>query len=406
MENLNTDNLMRLQVEQLEKEKKGLAERLRFIAKRLDHTERAFRKEERPLLALDYERQQAEDRAAWEEAQKRALEEAKQAHRRNLETKKRLSRMLDDYRSRKDVYISSRGEEYARKKREAEKKIEKAKAERYGAVMKEREERRRKKEEEERKRKEREEEERRCEEGSFEDECSIVNAYTDIFCNLFFFFSERLAEEQRLKEEEEAARAAEETRRREEEADRELRRKQREEERQAAIEKARLQEQRAEEALARRAAEKAAAAKNLSSGRPTESAGVWRRGSTPSTPSRTASATQPARPESPSPAAGGTTRYRPPGARTDAPASGGGWRAREPVRGDSTPPTAPSGGGGWRAREMAKNEAAASGAGTPPRPASPAAADQNKTPPAPTTDGDGFTTVSNSKWGGSRLRRG
>ena len=117
--------------------------------KRLDHTERAFRKEERPLLALDYERQQAEDRAAWEEAQKRALEEAKQAHRRNLETKKRLSRMLDDYRSRKDVYISSRGEEYARKKREAEKKIEKAKAERYGAVMKEREERRREEEIEE-----------------------------------------------------------------------------------------------------------------------------------------------------------------------------------------------------------------------------------------------------------------
>ena len=113
---------MRLQVEQLEKEKKGLAERLRFIAKRLDHTERAFRKEERPLLALDYERQQAEDRAAWEEAQKRALEEAKQAHRRNLETKRRLSRMVDDYRSRKDVYISSRGEEYASKKREAEKK--------------------------------------------------------------------------------------------------------------------------------------------------------------------------------------------------------------------------------------------------------------------------------------------
>ena len=51
MESLNTDNLMRLQVEQPEKEKKELNEKVLVLAKRLDHIERAYCKEERPLLA-------------------------------------------------------------------------------------------------------------------------------------------------------------------------------------------------------------------------------------------------------------------------------------------------------------------------------------------------------------------
>ena len=63
---MNTDNLMRLQVEQLEKEKKERESRLRVIAKRIDHIERAYRQEERPLLAKDYELQQASDRATFE----------------------------------------------------------------------------------------------------------------------------------------------------------------------------------------------------------------------------------------------------------------------------------------------------------------------------------------------------
>ena len=44
MDNISTDNLMRLQVEQLAKEKKELAERMRIASKRLDHIERAYRK--------------------------------------------------------------------------------------------------------------------------------------------------------------------------------------------------------------------------------------------------------------------------------------------------------------------------------------------------------------------------
>src|SRR5258708_686510 len=58
---------MRLQVEQLEKEKREREARLRVIAKRIDHVERAYRQEERPLLVKDYELQQASEQAKIEE---------------------------------------------------------------------------------------------------------------------------------------------------------------------------------------------------------------------------------------------------------------------------------------------------------------------------------------------------
>lgn len=165
LDNLNTDNLMRLQVQQLEKEKKDMQERTRIIAKRLDHIERAFRKEERPLLDHDYEQQQAEDRIAFEIAKKTRLEAARRAHEEDLETKNRLSRVMEDYKARREYYISKRGDEFAKLREDSARKIEKEKAKRREAVLKAREEERRRIEEEERILREKEEEERRLEEG-------------------------------------------------------------------------------------------------------------------------------------------------------------------------------------------------------------------------------------------------
>ena len=111
MENLSTDNLMRLQVEQLEKEKRELTEKMRISSKRLDHVERAYRKEERPLLAKDYEIQQANDKAAHEAAQKARVETARLAHQQDLETKKRLLRVVDDYKAYREVIVGKRGQD-------------------------------------------------------------------------------------------------------------------------------------------------------------------------------------------------------------------------------------------------------------------------------------------------------
>ena len=156
---------MQLQVEQLEKEKKELNERMRVLSKRIDHIERAYRKEERPLLAKDYEIQQADDRSIFEETQKSRLEAHRQAHLHDLETKKRLTRMVSDFNQMKQTITSRRGEEFAKKQELAQRKMEEEKSKRRATILKAREEERLLREEEERIQREREEEEERLEAG-------------------------------------------------------------------------------------------------------------------------------------------------------------------------------------------------------------------------------------------------
>ena len=167
VENLNTDSLMRLQVEQLEKEKREREARLRVISKRIDHTERAYRQEERPLLAKDYELQQASDRSTFEQVQKGRIDAAREDHKRNLETKKRLARILPEFESRKAIILEKRSAEYERKQATARAKIEEEKAKRRTAVTKAREEERLRKEAEERAQREAEEEALRQQQGAF-----------------------------------------------------------------------------------------------------------------------------------------------------------------------------------------------------------------------------------------------
>ena len=159
---------MRMHVEQLEKDKRELAERMRVIGKWLDHVERAYRKEERPLLAKDYESQQENDRLTFETLQTSRVESSKQQHQLDLETKARLSRMLVDFNKSKNDILEKRGQEYAEKQREASAKLREAKAKRTAAFRKDREEERLRAEAEERERREQEEEEARREAGPFQ----------------------------------------------------------------------------------------------------------------------------------------------------------------------------------------------------------------------------------------------
>ncbi|KAL1729149.1 hypothetical protein EV714DRAFT_285140 [Schizophyllum commune] len=358
LETYDTEQLITIQVGQLEKEKKEMNERLTRISKRIDHIERAYRKEERPLLAKDYEQQQETDRRNFEALQEERKTSARQAHEEAVATKKRLLRMREDYEARRAEILARKGEEFSKRKEAAARKIEEEKAKRRKAVLAQREEERKRLEEEERIRREQEEEEMRLVE-------------------------ERIAEENRLREEAEAKAAAEEAAKRKVEEEAAARRAEREKERQAAAEQARLQREREEEAERRRAERRAAerAAPAAASGRPSifgrnapaaETGGnAWRR-STP-VPERTAS---------PAPA------------------------APTPVAADAAPakyrPGALGGGGGWRAREQAK---AAGASGTPsPRPASPAQPPASPAKADAPKDDDGFQTVaSRGVW---RPRRG
>jgi len=336
-----------MQVAQLEKEKRGMNERLRVIAKRIDHLERGFRKEERPLLAQDYENQQKTDKETFESIQRARREAARQAHQDDLTTKARLARMMGDYLVRKEVLLRKKDDEYAKRIEAANKKVMEEKEKRRRMVMKEREEERIKKEEEERVKREEEAEEARKE-------------------------AERLAEEENKRAEEEAKQREAEEEKRKAEAEAVARREERERERAEAAERARLQQQREEEAEARRQARRAEA--TAASRKPPvpvakEETGVWRRGTAPVNP--------PPRSESPAPSAT-TGKYRP-GAF-----GGAGWRTRE------DPKTAGGGSGGSNgpaARVIAGESTPRSGSPAPP-PLSREKEEEIK------REDDGFQTVS------------
>ncbi|KAG5641381.1 hypothetical protein DXG03_005363 [Asterophora parasitica] len=321
LDTIDTEGLIVIQVAQLEKEKKELSERLRIVAKRVDHIERAYRKEERPLLAQDYEKQQKSDRETHDFVQRTRKESAGVAHEESLATKVRLSRMLGDYNVRRKDIVSKKAAEFAKRQEAAHRKIEEEKTKRQNIVFKARENERQKREEEEKLQKEREEKEVRI-------------------------AAERAAEEERLRIEEEAAQIAAEAAKREAEEKIALSRKQRELERAAALEITRLQQQREEEAEARRLArlnEKAAPPRAPAAPARAPSNGaepsVWRRttnSTLPTTTTRAAVATPP--PRSDSPANAGPPRFV-----AGAGAGGGGWREREAARLAGAAPARPVG---------------------------------------------------------------
>ncbi|KIJ45509.1 hypothetical protein M422DRAFT_29646 [Sphaerobolus stellatus SS14] len=361
LDTTDPDTLIRMQVDQIEKEKRERNEKVRVIAKRIDHLERAYRKEERPLLEQDYEGQQADDRAAYEVTVQTQLQASKEKFALDMATKKRVSRMMHDYEARRAAIMAKRDEEFKKRQAAAQKKIDEEKAKRRAEVLKEREEEMRKLEEEERRIREAEEEERRKEEAL-------------------------RAEEERRLAEEEATRAAAEKEAREEEEKRDAERKRRQAEREAAMEAARLQAQREEEAMRRREERRAAEKGGREASAPV-GASAWRRGATPAVPVRAAAPSVPAVPvrsaASSIAARSGTISPRagesPATPSTGRPSLFGGKAAT---------------GGGWREREAAKKAAGASGT------ASPSGADGARsgegtapTAPAPTGEDDGFQSV-------------
>ena len=107
-----------------------MASRTKAIGKRLDHMERAMRLEERPLVAKDYERQQKADHVYHEVAVKAHHEAAVTKHATELQLKKRMAKILDDYRILRSDMEEKRQEEFTQKRETARIRIEEEKARR------------------------------------------------------------------------------------------------------------------------------------------------------------------------------------------------------------------------------------------------------------------------------------
>ncbi|KAF2109662.1 hypothetical protein BDV96DRAFT_585119 [Lophiotrema nucula] len=231
-EDITDLNIRKIKLEALEKEKSQLQEQLRIAGKRIDHLERAYRKEEIKHLKDDYEHQKQADLEAYEQAKEEELKEAKQKHEEDVSLKHRLSRLVPQYQQFVTTVKQQRKSEFEKRSRQAQKDLEKQKADRVKEIKAKLAKEKREREEQERR--EREEEERQREE----------------------------AEAKAKAEEEKRAKFAED-------------KAKREEERRKLDETARKQQQIEEEALARAAAKRAgpvAPERSLSREQPSEPA--------------------------------------------------------------------------------------------------------------------------------------
>ncbi|KAF2461431.1 hypothetical protein BDY21DRAFT_368659 [Lineolata rhizophorae] len=155
---LDSHRIRALKLAALEREKNELGERLRVTGKRIDHLERAFRREEVKHLHEDYARQKEADSAAYDKMKAETLKEAERKHKEDVALKHRLSRLVPVYENFRDTVREQRKAEFDKRKKAAERELQQKMDARRKEVRNARA--REQREREERERLQREEEER------------------------------------------------------------------------------------------------------------------------------------------------------------------------------------------------------------------------------------------------------
>jgi translation initiation factor 3 subunit A len=157
---LDSGRIRAMKLAALEKEKNLLGEQLRITGKRIDHLERAYRKEEIKHLKEDYERQLKEDQEAYEKAKAEELREAEEKHKEDVALKHRLSRLVPRYQQFVTEVKQQRKAEFEKRSKQAQKELEAKKTARIREIKAQRAKERKEREEAERRQREEEERER------------------------------------------------------------------------------------------------------------------------------------------------------------------------------------------------------------------------------------------------------
>lgn len=166
IDDLDSGRIRAMKLAALEKEKNELGERLRVTGKRIDHLERAFRKEEAKHLPADYDAQRERDYAEYERTKAQTLHDTEQKHKEDVALKHRLSRLVSVYEQYRDQKYAERHADFEKRRKNAERELEQKKQARVQEhrARKERERR----EQEAKERAEREEQERQEREAAEE----------------------------------------------------------------------------------------------------------------------------------------------------------------------------------------------------------------------------------------------
>lgn len=172
VENLGKQELLMKQMEQIDREKKEMEARLKLVARKMDHLERALRKEEKEFVLQDYEKQKEQDKITHKLIVEQEHNKAKKMHERNLKVKERFEAFASDMEEFRTQLLKQRTVAFEKEKEEKQKELEKEKEKRIAQIRQKAEEERKAKEairlreiqEEERRKellKEKEDEERR-----------------------------------------------------------------------------------------------------------------------------------------------------------------------------------------------------------------------------------------------------
>ncbi|KAF2399686.1 hypothetical protein EJ06DRAFT_495523 [Trichodelitschia bisporula] len=122
--NLDSGAIRAIKIRALEKEKNDLTEKLRLTARRIDHIERAFRREELKHIPEDYAAQRQRDLEEYEKTKQETLRDAELKHKDDVALKHRLSRLLPIYESYRDQIQRERKSDFERRKKKAQQELE------------------------------------------------------------------------------------------------------------------------------------------------------------------------------------------------------------------------------------------------------------------------------------------
>ncbi|KAK6463682.1 translation initiation factor 3, subunit A [Scheffersomyces coipomensis] len=161
--NLDTQKLQLMQIEQLNKDKKELDDKLKAVSKKNDYLERAYRRYELQYLEKDAITQAEQEKKNYEEIKQAKIARARKEFEESVKLHERLQRIVPDYTVIKSEIDAKNAIKLAKLRKEAAIKLDQAKKERIERIkhqrieeLRVRKERERKAEEEEQKRASRE----------------------------------------------------------------------------------------------------------------------------------------------------------------------------------------------------------------------------------------------------------
>lgn len=157
IDDLDTNAIRNLKLSQLEKDKKKKDGVVATTAKRMDHLERAFRREELKHLDEDYQKQRDHDLKVYEKNKELMLEESQAHYKESITLKRRLGRLVGQYDEFKSNISSRRHKEFEKLRQKADREFEEEKKKRVRAHMEEKARQQRLKDEAERRQREEEE---------------------------------------------------------------------------------------------------------------------------------------------------------------------------------------------------------------------------------------------------------